>query len=161
MEPPPRACANCSVALEPLRFAPGYEGYASPARFANLDRFVRMEIRTLQRQWLLSPETVGWAGGVHAPVRMTEMVLLRAARVSLPPGPHTVALPTPCTLPRRTAESVPHHRLPRALADGLHFVTMLREPLSRFLSEFYELYAAGPHTVHSHTVCTRLPQVHC
>jgi len=26
------------------------------------------------------------------------------------------------------------------LAYGLHYVTMLREPLSRFLSEFYETY---------------------
>ena len=68
--------------------------------------------RFLQAQWLVSPETTGWLGGVHAPVRVLHAYLMLAARLT---SSH-------------------------ALASGIHFVTLLREPLSRFLSEFYETY---------------------
>ena len=68
--------------------------------------------RFLQAQWLVSPETTGWLGGVNAPVRVLHAYLMLAARLT---SSH-------------------------ALASGIHFVTLLREPLSRFLSEFYETY---------------------
>lgn len=66
----------------------------------------------LQRQWLLSPETSGWLGGVHSPVRVVQEVVMRAANLS----------------------SDSH------LAARQSYVTILREPLSRFISEFYETY---------------------
>ena len=66
----------------------------------------------LQRQWLVSPETTGWLGGVHAPVRLLQAYLILSARLTT---------------------SVP-------LARGIHYVALLREPTRRFLSEFYETY---------------------
>ena len=68
--------------------------------------------RFLQEQWLISPETTGWLGGVHAPVRVLQKYLMLASRL---------------------AES-------HALASGIHYATLLREPTRRFLSEFYETY---------------------
>ena len=66
----------------------------------------------LQRQWLISPETTGWIGGVHAPVRVLQMYLMLSAKF------------------------MPLH----PLARGLHYVALLREPIKRLLSEFYETY---------------------
>ena len=66
----------------------------------------------LQKQWLISPVTTGWLGGVHAPVRVLQTYLMLASRL---------------------AES-------QALASGIRYVTLLREPTRRFLSEFYETY---------------------
>ena len=36
----------------------------------------------LQHQWLLSPDTTGWLGGVHAPVRMLQRYVMQAAKLS-------------------------------------------------------------------------------
>ena len=51
-------------------------------------------------------------GGVHAPVRVVQMYLMLASKLTT--------------------------RLP--LAANLHYVTLLREPTRRFISEFYETY---------------------
>ena len=67
----------------------------------------------MQRQWLVSPETTGWVGGVHAPVRVVQMYLMLASKLTT--------------------------RLP--LAANLHYVTLLREPTRRF-TDFLDLGAA-------------------
>ena len=59
-------------------------------------------------QWLVSPVTTGWLGGVHTPLRYLQ------------------------------AEH--HQRDPWRASPHLHFVTMLREPLARTISEYYETY---------------------
>ena len=66
----------------------------------------------LQKQWLLSPETSGWLGGVHAPVRVLQNYVMLSARLA-------AASP---------------------LSHGIHYIALLREPITRFLSEFYETY---------------------
>ena len=62
-------------------------------------------------QWLVSPLTTGWHGGVHSPVREVQGALLSAQLLGR-----------------------------RGLGGTLLWATMLREPRSRFLSEFYESY---------------------
>ena len=71
----------------------------------------------LQRQWLVSPDTTGWQGGVHTPVHVLQQYVMLAAKL---------------------AASVP-------LAGHLRYVTIVREPLQRFLSEFYETYDGWEH----------------
>jgi len=66
----------------------------------------------LQRQWLVSPETTGWLGGVHAPLRVLQLYVMLSAKMASR----------------------------RSLASGLYYVTVLREPTRRFLSEFYETF---------------------
>ena len=117
----------------------------------------------LQRQWLLSPETTGWLGGVHAPVRTLRKAYtgllnrrtycnicmpsyVRKAPLSFY---HKQFLPWPrcyslvCRFPWDAELYVmlaAKFTTRRPLAEGLHYVTLLRDPISRFLSEFYETY---------------------
>jgi len=92
----------------------------------------------LQKQWLISPETTGWMGGVHAPVRVLQAYMMLAAKM-------TTYYP---------------------LARGIHYAALLREPTSRFLSEFYETYDGWearfntpPHLDARAACSTRLPTV--
>ena len=52
------------------------------------------------------------AGGVHAPVRVLQNYVMLSARLA-------AASP---------------------LSHGIHYIALLREPIARFLSEFYETY---------------------
>ena len=83
-----------------------------------LSRKKRRPWRFLQLQWLVSPETTGWIGGVHAPVRRIQAHLMLASRLARSP-----------VLPTR-----------------IHYVTLLRKPQQRFLSEFYETYVGRGRT---------------
>ena len=68
----------------------------------------------------LLPWGAGWIGGVHTSVRMMQLHVMYSAKLtSLNP-----------------------------LATGLRYVTLFREPIDRFLSEFYETYD-GWETTHS------------
>lgn len=71
----------------------------------------------LQHQWLLSPDTTGWLGGVHSPVRVLQQYVMLAAKLTSR----------------------------RSLAAGLQYVTLVRDPIKRFLSEFYETYNGWEH----------------
>jgi hypothetical protein len=102
----PRGCACPRVPRH--QFHPTWSSIAR----SQLPRRTRSRWAFLQRQWLISPETTGWIGGVHAPARVLHAYLRFAAKLS------SNAL----------------------LANGMHFVTLLREPVHRFLSEFYETY---------------------
>ena len=88
------------------------DGAWSALAISRLDPRQRRQWLFLQKQWLISPVTTGWLGGVHAPVRVLQTYLMLASRL---------------------AES-------QALASGIRYVTLLREPTRRFLSEFYETY---------------------
>eukprot|EP00308_Calcidiscus_leptoporus_P001424 CAMPEP_0119378666 /NCGR_PEP_ID=MMETSP1334-20130426/49299_1 /TAXON_ID=127549 /ORGANISM="Calcidiscus leptoporus, Strain RCC1130" /LENGTH=310 /DNA_ID=CAMNT_0007397949 /DNA_START=78 /DNA_END=1010 /DNA_ORIENTATION=- len=72
----------------------------------------REHFQFLQKQWLVSPDTTGWHGGVHSPVRVVQKYMMAAARLTSK----------------------------RSLARDNHYVTILREPVTRFLSEFYESF---------------------
>ena len=86
-------------------------GATLPAQ--QLRRFQELNVSRLgflRKQWLVSPETTGWIGGVHAPVAaLQQWVMLSATLLEN-----------------------------RELSANLHYVTLLREPIERFLSEFYE-----------------------
>lgn len=87
-------------------------GCACPRSSAQLGQPERLGVAA---QWLVSPLTTGWHGGVHAPVREVQGAL-QGALLSA-----------------------------QLLGQGLGgtkllWATMLREPRSRFLSEFYESY---------------------
>ena len=100
---------SCECLRKPRgTFQPAWSSFAT----ARLAAGRRTAWRFLQRQWLVSPETTGWLGGVHAPVRTLQSYLILAARLT---------------------SSVP-------LGRGIHYVALLRDPITRFLSEFYETY---------------------
>jgi hypothetical protein len=113
----------------------------------------------VQHQWLMSPDTTGWLGGVHSPVPRRAPSPPHhhhhhhRRRPSPPPPPteHTAArrLPPPAALPppRAQVRIVQQYMMLaakltsyRSLAAGLQYVTLLRHPIRRFLSEFYETY---------------------
>ena len=101
-----------------------------------LDVRGRRQWAFLQSQWLVSPETSGWLGGVHAPVRVMQTFMMLSARLT------------------SNAQ----------LSHGLHYVTLLRQPIRRFLSEFYETYdgweasfGTPPRVNKSHSCSSRLP----
>ena len=102
----PRSCACPRVpTIE-------YESHWSTLAMKRLTHRQRLQLGFLQRHWLISPDTTGWLGGVHAPVRVLQAYVMLSARLtSLSP-----------------------------LSSGLHYVTLLREPTRRFVSEFYETY---------------------
>ncbi len=139
VEPRTWYCPRREGPIPPLRFSPARSRWDSRMQ---LSAPVLRAARGLQSQWLLSPETIGWCGGVHAPVRETEATLLWAASLSGTARGHAAD----------------------GYRGGLHFVTMLREPVERFLSEFYETYngwevrfATPPRVLPRESCSARLP----
>jgi hypothetical protein len=55
----------------------------------------------IQNQWLLSPDTTGWLGGPHSPVRIVQQYVMLSAKLTSR----------------------------RSLAAGLHYVTLVRDPI--------------------------------
>eukprot|EP00928_Gymnodinium_smaydae_P047267 TRINITY_DN31534_c0_g1_i1.p1 TRINITY_DN31534_c0_g1~~TRINITY_DN31534_c0_g1_i1.p1 ORF type:complete len:382 (-),score=28.99 TRINITY_DN31534_c0_g1_i1:324-1469(-) len=70
-------------------------------------------------QWLVSPLTVGWLGGVHPLLSYLEADIRQRLRSA-----------EPCA----------------DLAFGVHFIAIVRDPISRFFAEFYENYDGWEYT---------------